>query len=68
MTKPKAFFTQGGKRKPVTLRKGFDNFEFKVGDEILPDRIPVGQQNPKRWNLQKMIALDLTERTIPTKK
>lgn len=61
----KGFYFKGGKRRPVTLKKGFDEFEFKVGDEILPDRIPVGRQNPKKWNLQKLVAIDLTPRTLP---
>lgn len=65
MSRVKGFYSKGGTRRPVTLKKGFDKFEFKVGDEISRDRIPVGQANPKRWNLQKLIALEMTPRTFP---
>lgn len=62
MSKSKQFFTKSGKRRPVTLKKGFDEYEFRVGDHIIPDRISVGQKDMKKWNMQKMIAIDLTPR------
>jgi len=56
---------KSGRRKPITMKKGFSEYEFKVGDEILSDRIPVGQCNAKRWNLQNFIAMDMTPRVHP---
>lgn len=55
---------KNGKAHPLHEKRGINESNFHVGDEIYPSRIPVGQKNAKRWNLQKLIALDATPRNI----
>lgn len=49
-----------GKVHPVHGRKGVREKDLKVGDDVMFSRIPVGQENVKRYNLQKLIAMDMT--------
>lgn len=58
----KGYSTTNHKRHPIHEKNGVGEKDFRVGDEIYPSRIPVGQQNSKRWGLQKLIALDATPR------
>ena len=55
------FRTNSNKKShPIHSKNGVNESDLKVGDDVTFSRIPVGQENAKKFNLQKLVAMDMT--------